>query len=29
MLTDIAFNLVTDSISLSLAARSIGVVSFF
>ena len=29
MLTDIAFNLVTDSISLSLAAWSIGVVSFF
>lgn len=29
MLTDIAFNLVTDSISLSLAAWSIGVVSLF
>ena len=29
MLTDIAFNLVTDSLSLSLAAWSIGVVSLF
>lgn len=29
MLTDIAFNCVTDSLSLSLAAWSIGVVSFF
>ena len=29
MLTDIAFNLVTDSLCLGLAAWSIGVVSFF